>query len=142
MIADVDDKKANEAVEELRVKGYEAVCVVGDAVNEAFPAKAVEAVLNAFGKVNCLVNNAGKSYPSTNRSMLLSADYSRILLRQRYSQDERRKMGHHNENPQLRPFSDDPRFVRSLDGPSECRYAQDHHKCVFHVRAAWPNGPD
>lgn len=59
MLADVDEAKANQAVKELRAAGYEAVCVVGDAVHEEFPAKAVEAALNAFGKVNCLVNNAG-----------------------------------------------------------------------------------
>lgn len=63
VLADVDQTKANEAVAELRGTGYDAVCVVGNALDEAFPAKAVEAALNAFGKVNCLINNAGTASP-------------------------------------------------------------------------------
>lgn len=63
MLADVDETKANEAIKELRVVGYEAACFVGDALDEAFPAKAVEAALKAFGKVNCLINNAGTQQP-------------------------------------------------------------------------------
>ncbi|KAJ5455155.1 hypothetical protein N7475_010276 [Penicillium sp. IBT 31633x] len=69
VLADVDEAKANQAVKELRAAGYEAVCVVGDAVHEEFPAKAVEAALNAFGKVNCLVNNAGFCYDSAIHKM-------------------------------------------------------------------------
>lgn len=93
MLADVDQTKANEAVEELRLAGHEATCVVGDALDEAFPSKAVEAALNAFGKVNCLINNAG-TYPSiqyTVRSLVMfrDADHPRVLLRQRHPQDER-----------------------------------------------------
>jgi NADP-dependent 3-hydroxy acid dehydrogenase YdfG len=59
VLADVDETKANEAIKELRFAGYKAICVVGDALDEAFPAKAVAAALEAFGKVNCLINNAG-----------------------------------------------------------------------------------
>lgn len=76
MLADVDETKVNEAVKELQIAGYEAVCVVGDAVNEAFPAKAVEAALNAFGKVNCLINNAGTIHiHPTNRDLFMNADH-------------------------------------------------------------------
>lgn len=66
----------------------------------------------------------------------------RVLLRQRHPQDERRKMGPHHENPQLRPLPHGPRIICSLDGSSECRYAQDRHQCVFDVRVARPDGPD
>lgn len=43
VLADVDETKAQEAVKELRLAGYEAVCVVGDALGEVFPVKAVDA---------------------------------------------------------------------------------------------------
>ncbi|KAJ5154447.1 uncharacterized protein N7500_009886 [Penicillium coprophilum] len=69
VLADVDETKANEAVKELRVAGYEAACVVGDALDEAFPEKAVTAALKAFGKVNCLINNAGFCYDSAIHKM-------------------------------------------------------------------------
>ncbi|KAJ5776054.1 uncharacterized protein N7511_001065 [Penicillium nucicola] len=69
VLADVDEVKANQAVDELRLAGYEAICVVGDAVDEAFPAIAVGAALNAFGKVNCLINNAGFCYDSAIHKM-------------------------------------------------------------------------
>lgn len=59
MLADVDETKANEAVKELRLAGYDAVCVVGIALDKAFLAKAVDAALETFEKVNCLINNAG-----------------------------------------------------------------------------------
>lgn len=59
MIADVDETKARTAVQELHQNGFQAICVAGDALNEAFPAKAVKAALDAFGKINCLINNAG-----------------------------------------------------------------------------------
>lgn len=43
VLADVDETKAKEAVKELRLAGYRAICVVGDALDEGFPAKAVDA---------------------------------------------------------------------------------------------------
>ncbi|CAI7654789.1 unnamed protein product [Penicillium crustosum] len=69
VLADVDETKANEVIKELRLAGHEATCVVGDALDEAFPAKAVEAALKAFGKVNCLINNAGFCYDSAIHKM-------------------------------------------------------------------------
>ncbi|KAJ6133183.1 hypothetical protein N7471_008398 [Penicillium samsonianum] len=45
VLADVDETKANEAVKELRPVGYDAVCVVGNALDKAFLAKAVDAAL-------------------------------------------------------------------------------------------------
>ncbi|KAJ5210653.1 hypothetical protein N7491_010460 [Penicillium cf. griseofulvum] len=69
VLADVDEAKANETIKELRLAGYEAVYVVGDALDEAFPAKAVAGALAAFGKVNCLINNAGFCYDSAIHKM-------------------------------------------------------------------------
>lgn len=93
MLADVDQTKANEAVKELRLAGHGATCVVGDALHEAFPSKAVEAALNAFGKLNCLINNAGTDAsvpnPVPSLAMFRDADQPRLLLRQRHPQDGR-----------------------------------------------------
>ncbi|MBE3046367.1 SDR family NAD(P)-dependent oxidoreductase [Candidatus Bathyarchaeota archaeon] len=62
VIADVSEVKASEAVRELRADGYEAASFVGDALEDGFAEKAVKGALDAFGKVNCLVNNAGFCY--------------------------------------------------------------------------------
>lgn len=59
VIADVSQEKTNEALQALRAEGHEAASFVGDALADGFAEKAVEAALRAFGKVNCLINNAG-----------------------------------------------------------------------------------
>ena len=69
MIADVSEPKASEAVRELRASGYEAASVVGDALEKGFAEKAVKAALDAFGRVNCLINNAGFCYDSAIHKM-------------------------------------------------------------------------
>jgi 3-oxoacyl-[acyl-carrier protein] reductase len=39
----------------------EAFYLAGDMLDRTFPVKLVEAVLTKFGKINCLINNAGQS---------------------------------------------------------------------------------
>jgi NAD(P)-dependent dehydrogenase (short-subunit alcohol dehydrogenase family) len=51
--------KAQQAVQELQARGHRAACVVGNALDETFPTKAVGFALDVFGKINCLINNAG-----------------------------------------------------------------------------------
>lgn len=69
VIADVSEEKAIEAVRELRAAGYEAASVVGDALADGFAEKAVKAALDAFGRVNCLINNAGFCYDAAIHKM-------------------------------------------------------------------------
>lgn len=69
VIADVSQEKASEAVRDLRAKGYEAASVVGDALEPDFAEKAVKGALDAFGRVNCLINNAGFCYDAAIHKM-------------------------------------------------------------------------
>jgi 3-oxoacyl-[acyl-carrier protein] reductase len=58
-INDLDKIKAESAVDELTAAGHEAFYLVGDMLDETFPSKLVQAVIARFGKINCLINNAG-----------------------------------------------------------------------------------
>ena len=69
VIADVSQEKATQAVQELQDSGYEATAVVGDALADGFAEKAVKGALDAFGRVNCLINNAGFCYDAAIHKM-------------------------------------------------------------------------
>ncbi|GAB7353337.1 hypothetical protein MBLNU459_g3827t1 [Dothideomycetes sp. NU459] len=58
-INDVDATKANATVQELVDAGYEAMAITGDLLDENVPGQLIQKVLDKWGKVNCLVNNAG-----------------------------------------------------------------------------------
>ena len=59
-ISDIDTVKSEAAVRDLRDAGRDAISVPGDLLSESFPRHLVENVLKKWGKVNCLVNNAGQ----------------------------------------------------------------------------------
>ena len=69
VIADVSEEKSSEAIRDLHARGYEAVSIVGDALEDGFAEKAVKYALDAFGKVNCLINNAGFCYDAAIHKM-------------------------------------------------------------------------
>lgn len=46
-------------MEELTAEGYEALYLAGDLLDEAYPPRLIKAVLERFGKINILINNAG-----------------------------------------------------------------------------------
>ena len=69
VIADVSEPRASQAVRELRSNGYEAAYVVGDALEDGFAEKVVGAALDAFGRVNCLINCAGFLYDAAIHKM-------------------------------------------------------------------------
>jgi 3-oxoacyl-[acyl-carrier protein] reductase len=58
-ISDVDAQVSEEACQELQKAGYEAASFPGDMLDEAFPQKLVDGVIQKWGKINCLINNAG-----------------------------------------------------------------------------------
>jgi NAD(P)-dependent dehydrogenase (short-subunit alcohol dehydrogenase family) len=60
-INDLDPAKARAVVEELTSAGYEADSFPGDVLAADFSARVVEDVLARFGKINCLINNAGSN---------------------------------------------------------------------------------
>ncbi|KAH8892289.1 NAD(P)-binding protein [Thozetella sp. PMI_491] len=59
-ISDLDKNKADAAVEELTSLGYEAFAFTGDLLQPELAQALVNAVLERFGKINVLVNGAGK----------------------------------------------------------------------------------
>jgi 3-oxoacyl-[acyl-carrier protein] reductase len=59
-ICDLDKDKSDTAVRELTSLGYEAASFPGDLLDQDLPPKLVDAVLQRFGKINVLVNGAGK----------------------------------------------------------------------------------
>lgn len=59
-ICDLDKDKSDTAVRELTSAGYEAASFPGDLLDQDLPPKLVDAVLQRFGKINVLVNGAGK----------------------------------------------------------------------------------
>ncbi|KAL4895009.1 hypothetical protein BDV59DRAFT_158990 [Aspergillus ambiguus] len=58
-INDLDQDKAAEVVADIRRMGGEAESYPGNVLDENFPSKLVEGVLQKWGKINCLINNAG-----------------------------------------------------------------------------------
>ena len=59
IIADMDEKKANEVAEEIKAKKSNATAVKTDITNRDDVQKMMEKVVNEFGKIDVLVNNVG-----------------------------------------------------------------------------------
>lgn len=83
----MDAQVSEEACHELRKAGYEAASFPGDMLDEAFPKKLIDDVLQKWGKINCLINNAGMSAYCMEYLKPEVPDFIRIYLRQRHSQN-------------------------------------------------------
>jgi 3-oxoacyl-[acyl-carrier protein] reductase len=59
VVSDLDAKPAQETVDAIKAAGGEAICVPGSVTDPAFPDVLMKATMDAFGKINVLVNNAG-----------------------------------------------------------------------------------
>ncbi|GAA5930653.1 SDR family NAD(P)-dependent oxidoreductase [Sporobolomyces koalae] len=62
VVSDLDPKKAQLVVDEIKKNGGEAISVDGDVTAEGFPKKLVDATVKAFGGINHIVNNAGFTF--------------------------------------------------------------------------------
>ncbi|CAE6437937.1 3-oxoacyl- [Rhizoctonia solani] len=62
VVSDLDAKKANAVVDEIKKAGGEAIAVAGDVGAEDFPEKIVNATIKAYGQINHIVNNAGFTF--------------------------------------------------------------------------------
>ncbi|KAF8588506.1 short-chain dehydrogenase/reductase SDR [Ramaria rubella] len=62
VVSDLDEKKAQAVVEEIKRAGGSAIAVSGDVGAEDFPEKVVTATVKQYGKINHIVNNAGFTY--------------------------------------------------------------------------------
>ncbi|KAK4948708.1 hypothetical protein LTR10_012712 [Elasticomyces elasticus] len=58
-ISDIDAERSQRLVEKLEKEGVDAAYFPGDLLDLSFPQTLIQQVLKRFGKINCLVNNAG-----------------------------------------------------------------------------------
>ncbi|KAL4863426.1 hypothetical protein BDV12DRAFT_206477 [Aspergillus spectabilis] len=68
-VNDLDQDKADDVVGEIRRLGGEAHGFPGNVLDEEFPVWLVEGVLQKWGKINCLINNAGFCHDSAIHKM-------------------------------------------------------------------------
>jgi len=60
--SDIDEKRLNDIVDEIKATGGDAIGVAGDVGADDFPKKIVDATIQKYGKINHIVNNAGFTY--------------------------------------------------------------------------------
>jgi 3-oxoacyl-[acyl-carrier protein] reductase len=58
-VNDLDKDKAEDVVREIRGFQGDAESFPGNVLDEEFPPRLVNSVLQRWGKINCLINNAG-----------------------------------------------------------------------------------
>jgi 3-oxoacyl-[acyl-carrier protein] reductase len=59
VVNDLNAEPAEEVVAEIKASGGEALAVAGSVTDMEFPDKLMKATMDAYGKINILVNNAG-----------------------------------------------------------------------------------
>lgn len=59
-ISDVDETKSQGLVKHLRETGAQAESFSGDLLDPSYPETLVKQVFAKFGRINCLINNAGR----------------------------------------------------------------------------------
>jgi 3-oxoacyl-[acyl-carrier protein] reductase len=79
VIADIDEESTVAAVERLREGGAEAVEAVVDITNPDEVGAMVERAIDAFGKLDVLVNNAGITGRDASFSKITDEDWERVL---------------------------------------------------------------
>jgi len=59
---DMDQKRLDEVVDEIKTAGGDAIGIPGDVAADDFPQKIVDATVKNYGKINHIVNNAGFTF--------------------------------------------------------------------------------
>ncbi|HDP35721.1 MAG TPA: SDR family NAD(P)-dependent oxidoreductase, partial [Candidatus Hydrogenedentes bacterium] len=67
--SDLDAGPAEEVAAAIKGDGGEAVAIAGDVTDPAFPETVVKAAVDAYGKLNVLVNNAGYTWDGMTHKM-------------------------------------------------------------------------
>jgi len=60
--SDIDQKRLDDVVGEIKTAGGDAIGIPGDVAAEEFPKKIVDATVKTYGKINHIVNNAGFTF--------------------------------------------------------------------------------
>jgi len=69
VVNDLDPEPAESVVAEIKQAGGEAVAFAGDVTAPDFPARLLQAAIDAYGKINVLVNNAGFTWDGMSHKM-------------------------------------------------------------------------
>ncbi|HYN84369.1 MAG TPA: SDR family oxidoreductase [Pyrinomonadaceae bacterium] len=69
VLSDIDEGPTREAVEEVRAQGGEALAFAGDVTAADFAPRLIKATLETFGRLDCIVNNAGYTWDGTVHKM-------------------------------------------------------------------------
>lgn len=69
VVTDLDAAKANAVVSAIKSAGGSAISVPGDVTDPAYPEKLIKETINAFGKINIIVNNAGYTWDGVIHTM-------------------------------------------------------------------------
>lgn len=78
IVADMNLEGAQQAVDQLKADGHEAMAVELNVTDEKSVEAMVAAVEDAYGRIDILVNNAGITQPVTTKDMSVE-DFNRIL---------------------------------------------------------------
>jgi len=69
VVTDLDAAKSNAVAEEIKRSGGQVISVPGDITDASFPDALLKATVDAFGKVNIIVNNAGYTWDGVLHNM-------------------------------------------------------------------------
>jgi 3-oxoacyl-[acyl-carrier protein] reductase len=69
VVSDLDSSPAEETAGAIRGAGGQAIVVVGDVTDPAFPARLIESALDAYGGIDIIVNNAGYTWDAVIQNM-------------------------------------------------------------------------
>ncbi|MET0624785.1 MAG: SDR family oxidoreductase [Pyrinomonadaceae bacterium] len=69
VLSDIDAEPSREAAEELKAAGGDALAVPGDVTASDFGGRIVGAALDAYGRLDVIVNNAGYTWDGTAHKM-------------------------------------------------------------------------
>src|SRR5437764_7044958 len=78
VVSDLDPAPAEETATAIRNAGGRAIVVPGDVTDPAFPARLIQATLDAFGGIDIIVNNAGYTWDAVIQNMTDKQWYAMI----------------------------------------------------------------
>lgn len=69
VISDIDAEPTQQAVEEVKAAGGDALAVAGDVTSADFAPRLIKATLDTYGRLDVIVNNAGYTWDGTAHKM-------------------------------------------------------------------------
>ena len=69
VLSDIDAEPTHEAAEAVKGDGGDALAVAGDVTAADFAPRLIKATLDAYGRIDCIVNNAGYTWDGTAHKM-------------------------------------------------------------------------